>query len=241
MSMQPPVFVVDSAAVTFGRLEVLRAASLWAHGGRLTAVFGRNGCGKTTLLRVAAGVLRAERGTIHFAGRVWRRPRLHRLAAAGLFYLPQDGLLARTRTLRSHFERLAWRFPGADIDGAIMLLGLEPLLDRGPLALSGGERRRAEMGLALARRPQCLLADEPFNGLAPIDAERIAAALRALAGQGCAVVATGHEVPLLMASADEVVWMVAGTTHALGTPAAAAASDQFRREYLGPAYASPLH
>jgi ABC-type lipopolysaccharide export system ATPase subunit len=93
--------------------------------------------------------------------------------------------------------------------------------------------RRAEVAVAVARNPVCLLADEPFAGIAPTDQARIARVLRRLRDRGCALVVTGHEVPEMLDIADEVVWMTAGTTHGLGTPAQAAASNQFRREYLG--------
>ena len=114
------------------------------------------------------------------------------------------------------------------------LLGLTQVLDNGTEELSGGERRRGDLAAALIRRPRCLLADEPLTGIDPADGERVCAALRALAGQGAALVVTGHEVEVLLQLADHVVWMTAGTTHGLGSPEAARAHDQFRREYLGP-------
>jgi ABC-type lipopolysaccharide export system ATPase subunit len=101
--------------------------------------------------------------------------------------------------------------------------------------MSGGECRRAEVAMAWIRQPRCLLADEPFLGVNPIAAETVARALRRMADGGCAVVVTGHEVPQLMEIADEIVWMVAGTTHGVGTPEEAARHDQFVRDYLGPA------
>jgi ABC-type lipopolysaccharide export system ATPase subunit len=107
------------------------------------------------------------------------------------------------------------------------------LLDRHPPSLSPGERRRTELALVLLRRPDCLLADEPFRGLAPYEAEVASAVLRRLSGDGCAVVVTGHEVPTLFGIAGRVVWRTDGTTRELGTPAAAVADWQFRREYLG--------
>jgi ABC-type lipopolysaccharide export system ATPase subunit len=67
-------------------------------------------------------------------------------------------------------------------------------LDQTPLELSGGERRRLEVALACARQPRCLLADEPFAGINPVDADVVADALRALATEGCAIIVTGHEV-----------------------------------------------
>ena len=79
----------------------------------------------------------------------------------------------------------------------------------------------------------CLLADEPFQGLAPLDAELVGQALRSMARSGCAVIASGHEVPALLEVADEVVWQTAGTTHLLGSPDQARSNHQFVREYLG--------
>jgi ABC-type lipopolysaccharide export system ATPase subunit len=108
------------------------------------------------------------------------------------------------------------------------------LLGRRPSALSGGERRRADLAAVLVRRPRCLVADEPYRGIAPLDAELLTSAFRGLAAGGCAVVLTGHDAPTLLAAADHVTWCVSGTTYELGTPAAATAQDRFRREYLGP-------
>jgi lipopolysaccharide export system ATP-binding protein len=229
-----PVLYADSVAKRYGDRHVLRAATIGVHGGRVTALLGRNGCGKTTLLRVIAGEVRPDGGVVHFAGRAWRRPRLHELARAGLFYLPQRGLLTPWRSLRQHLAAVAWHFRGAAVGQAVERLGMTALLDVPTIELSGGERRRAELAVALARGSACLLADEPFAGLAPVDADAVGSVLRELADGGGAVLATGHEVPSLMGVADEIVWMTAGTTHALGDPAAAAVHDQFRREYLGP-------
>jgi ABC-type branched-subunit amino acid transport system ATPase component len=73
-----------------------------------------------------------------------------------------------------------------------------------------------------------------FRGVAPRDAETLVAVLRRLADGGCAVVATGHEVPTLLAAADHVTWCTGGMTYELGPPDAARAHHGFRREYLGP-------
>jgi ABC-type lipopolysaccharide export system ATPase subunit len=134
----------------------------------------------------------------------------------------------------SQLQMLARRFDvESELPAAIRQFRLDSLTDRLPDMLSGGEVRRVELALAWLRNPLCLLADEPFMGIAPADAEEISHALRALARRGAAVVVSGHEVPLLLDLADEVVWVVAGTTHGLGSPAQAREHWQFRREYLG--------
>ncbi|MBA3404760.1 MAG: hypothetical protein H0U13_08775 [Gemmatimonadaceae bacterium] len=126
------------------------------------------------------------------------------------------------------------RFSGAAIPDAIASMQLEQLLDSRPGAMSGGERRRCEIGLALARSPKCLIADELFRGLDPLVCEIVGRGLRQLAANGCAVLVSGHEVRALAAYLDSVVWLTSGTTHLLGGPAQALENERFRREYLGP-------
>jgi ABC-type branched-subunit amino acid transport system ATPase component len=90
--------------------------------------------------------------------------------------------------------------------------------------------------LAFARSPRVLIADEPLVGLAPEDQEFFGSLLRRLAAQGTAVVTSGHDARVLLGVSDVIIWSVAGTTHHLGTPREALAHEQFRREYLGPAF-----
>ncbi|MQA92676.1 MAG: ATP-binding cassette domain-containing protein [Gemmatimonas sp.] len=230
-----PVFSADSIGKSFGPRTILKAASVWAREGQITVLFGRNGCGKSTLLKIGAGLLRADHGVVLFAGRAYLRPRLPELASRGLFYLPDRDLLSRRLTVRAQIRAVEWRFGGTRSAEILERLGIHGLVDRTPAELSGGERRRAEIATAWIRAPRCLLADEPFAGINSSDAEVITEAFRCLAQEGCAIVATGHEVRQLMDTADDIVWMAAGTTHGMGTPDKASQHEQFRREYLGAA------
>ena len=223
----------ESIHKSFGKRKVLASAGLWARPGRITALMGINGSGKTTLLKIAAGWMRADHGTVIFKEQAFERPRLPTLANMGLFFLPDRNLLSLTATLRRHFAALQYRFPEAKVDEATELLDVEHLLRRKPKTFSGGERRRAALAVALARDPVCLLADEPFLDAEPSDAGTLAAAFRALADRGCAVVVAGQEVHDVLGLADEVVWMRAGSTEHMGPPAEARQDEHFRREYLG--------
>ncbi len=231
----PPVFSADSIGKSFGSRTILKAASVWARSGKITVLFGRNGSGKSTLLKIGAGLLRADHGVVHFDGRSYLRPRLPTLAARGLFFLPDRDLLSRRLTLREQIRAVEWRFGQSRTAEILERLDIRDLVDQTALELSGGERRRAEIATAWIRAPHCLLADEPFAGINPSDAEVVAEAFRAMAREGCAVVVTGHEVGQLMSTADDIIWMAAGTTHGLGSPEAAGQHEQFRREYLGAA------
>ena len=85
----------------------------------------------------------------------------------------------------------------------------------------------------MARRPSCLVADEPFRGIAPGDCERLTGVFRRAAAGGAAVVLTGHEITWILPAADRVIWCHDGTTDHLGTAQDAAAHDLFRQQYLG--------
>jgi len=231
---EQPLFAADSIGKSFGSRTILKAASVWARPGIITVLFGRNGCGKSTLLKIGAGQLRADHGVVQFDGRAYLRPRLHELASRGLFYLPDRDLLSRRLTVREQIRAVEWRFGASRTAATLERLDIGHLLDQTPVELSGGERRRAELAAAWIRAPRCLLADEPFAGIDPADAEVVAGAFREMARQGCALVITGHEVRQLLETADDVVWMAAGTTHGMGTPEKAVQHEQFRREYLGP-------
>jgi ABC-type multidrug transport system ATPase subunit len=227
-----PILAAESIGKSFGRRTVLTAAGVWATPGRTTVVLGRNGCGKTTLLRIACGLLRPDYGVVIFRGERLLRPKLWKMARQGLFFLPERALLHRGVSGAQHFDAIARQHGSDQVRHAIDLLRLADLIDRKPRQLSGGERRRIEVGLALARQPACLLADEPFMGIMPNDAELLQRAFRTLTAQGTAIILTGHEVRSLLDAADDVVWHTAGTTHVLGDPEQARRHDQFRREYL---------
>jgi len=151
----------------------------------VTALFGHSGSGKTTLLRCIAGLERAPRGRLTVNGAVWQDDE-HKGRHGGGHWLPthqrplgyvfQEASLFPHLTvlgnLRYGLKRLAGVQPNSantDLDAAIQLLGIRPLLERKPDRLSGGERQRVSMARALALRPRLLLMDEP---LAALDVKR---------------------------------------------------------------------
>jgi ABC-type multidrug transport system ATPase subunit len=227
------VLAAESIGKRFGRREVVRAAGCWAVPGEITVLLGRNGCGKTTLSRIAVGLLRADTGVVIVANARYRHPRLATLARQGVFFLSQDPWLSPAHTIERHFEALLHHLPTANVAEAIERTGVGPFLAKKPTAVSPGERRCVELALALARRPVCLVADEPFLGLAPPQVELFGDVFRELAGLGAGLWITGHEVEVLLPLADTVVWMTGGTSHHLGTVRSALMHDQFIREYVG--------
>jgi ABC-type multidrug transport system ATPase subunit len=225
---------LDSIGKRFGARKVLTSAYFDALPGSVTALVGRNGAGKSTLMRIAAGWLRADHGTVEFRGERHLRPRAGRLARDGLFHLPVDrSILSPVFTLGQHLDALEKRFGPRDRAPVLERLRIAPLAGTRCSALSGGERRRAELAVALLRRPACLLLDEPFHGIDPRDAEVVLSILADAAAAGCAVVVTGHEMGWVLPLAHRLFWVYQGTTRPLGTREEAVAHWEFRREYLG--------
>lgn len=227
-----PLLVADSIGRSFGRRRVLATARLAAEAGTVTALLGRNGAGKSTLLRIVSGRLAPDHGTIRYDGRLQGRARLSSLARAGLLYLPDRDVFSPRMPLRRQLQAFRFRFGGGSVEEAANRLAVASLLDRLPSTFSPAQRALAALVLALVRAPRCLIADEPLRGLDPKDALRATGCLRSLAERGCAVVASGQEAEVLLDAADRVVSVTAGTTYALGAPAAARRDARFRREYL---------
>lgn len=225
--------MADCVAKSFAARRILTSASLRAVGGQIRVLLGRNGAGKSTLLKIAAGWIQPDSGSVRLDGMAYADARLPMLASRGLFYLPDHDLFSSAFTVRRQLEMFREQFGGGEPDAAAADAGITGRLDVKPQGLSGGELRRAELAAILVRQPRCVLADEPYRGIAPRDAEDMTRVFRGLAAQGTAIVVTGHEVPTLLDAADHVTWCTAGTTYEIGTPAAARRHEGLRKEYLG--------
>jgi lipopolysaccharide export system ATP-binding protein len=227
------ILCADSISQSFNGQRVLGSARLAVSRGEVVGLLGRMGTGKSTLLKICAGVMSPDSGWVEFDGQQYQRPRLSTLALRGLFYLAESGNLVSSLTVKEHFDLIEKRFGKGDQGFVLEFLGLENFLNAKTQTLSGGESRRVEIALALLRRPSCLLSDEPFRSVDPLMCELLGKAFRYLAANGCAVVVTGHEVNALSPYLDSVVWVTSGTTYSLGSTDAAWNHEAFKREYLG--------
>jgi len=220
---------IELVRKAFGDRSVLKGASVWSEAGKVTLLLGKNGCGKSTLLRCGMGLQRWDEGSVFVDGK-HVAPDLPSLALMGVFYWPDVGLLSRRRTIGWHLQAVR---KGVAVDASNAPESCAEFLDRRPHELSGGERRQCERAIVEEAKPRFLIADEPLASAEPRERQGICDALRRLARNGAAVLVTGHDVDDLLDFADDVVWMVAGTTHHLGTTAEARAHWQFRKDYLG--------
>lgn len=194
----------------------------------VTALFGRSGAGKTTLINVIAGLTRPRTGRIIFEGETLfdsARGIDVRTGRRGFGYVFQEGRLFPHLTVRQNLLYSHWFNPalraGAEFTHIVDLLGIGGLLQRRPAQLSGGEKQRVAIGRALLARPRLLLLDEP---LAALDAPRkteILRYLRTLRDETrIPMIYVSHVVEEVLELADHVVLLSAGHVVASGDVAA---------------------
>ena len=178
--MAEPELLVDDVHTFYGDSYVLQGVSLSMGKGSVVAVLGRNGVGKTTLVRTVIAFTPARRGRVLFAGQDVTRLPAYRIAQAGMALVPQGRRVFASLTVRENLEIANGRSaPGrASLDWTLdAVLHLFPRLrerlsNRGG-TLSGGEQQMLAIGRALIANPHLLLMDEPTEGLSPYVVEEI--------------------------------------------------------------------
>ena len=220
----------------FDTVEVLRGVSFALEKGETLVIMGGSGSGKTVMLRLVAGLIRPDAGTVHVFGRSIehlseeellpiRRRMGYVFQGAALF----DSLSVRENVaypLREH-TRLDGREIEARVVRNLRQVGLGPeVLSLLPAELSGGMRKRVGIARALAVEPEVLLFDEPTAGLDPTNSKLVAELIQKLHGGVCdtAIVVT-HDLELAKTVADRVAVLIDGRFAALGPVGAVLASD----------------
>lgn len=189
----------------------------------ITALFGRSGSGKTTVLRCIAGLERAARALVRFNGDVWQDDRqfvpTHRRP---LGYVFQESSLFPHLDVRGNLEYGLHRVPAAQrrigFDQAVQFMGLENLLTHRADQLSGGQRQRAAIARALLASPQLLLMDEPLSSLDLTSRAEILPHLERLHDElSIPIIYVSHEIGEVMRIADHIALLQAGSVRAFGS------------------------
>ena len=239
---------VDGLVKHFGGLVATDHAQLEVATGEIHALIGPNGAGKTTLIHLVSGALAPSAGRIHFDGiDITHMPMSTRVRHG----------LARSFQITSIFKRLSvldnvalavqahaassWRFwrsarsdaqRYADAAEVVERVGLAAQMHRLGGALSHGEQRQLEMGLALATRPKLLLLDEPMAGMGPDESERMVSLLQSLRGEATLLLVE-HDMNAVFRLADRISALVYGKVIACGTPDDIRAHPEVKKAYLG--------
>ena len=204
--------------------------------GEAVAIVGSNGAGKTTLFRVLAGLLTPMAGRVVLDGKdVTRRP-AHRVARAGIAYVPAERHLFPAMTVKTNLVLGAYprRPPRETLELVYELFPrLRERLRQRAGTMSGGEQQMLAVARALMSRPRLLMLDEPTTGLAPKIAQVAFEVLEGLKRTGMTLLIAEQQVPLALSVADRAYVLENGRIRLRGTPGELEQNPEVRRAYLG--------
>jgi branched-chain amino acid transport system ATP-binding protein len=198
----------------YGRVQVLRGLSLSVGAGEVLCVMGRNGAGKSTMLKAVMGLVPVRAGAVRLDGEAIEGLPAHEVPRRGVGYVPQGRRLFAELTVAENIEvGLMTRGRGAAVRERV--LGLFPRLRERwrqvAGTLSGGEQQMLAIARALCLEPKVLLLDEPTEGLQPSMIALIRETVVALKATGVATVLVEQRVDAVLAVADRVAFVVNGT------------------------------
>lgn len=230
---------VVSIAKAYDKRVVLTDVSLSVARGEVVGLLGPNGAGKTTCFYSVMGLVRPDSGRIMLDGEDITRLPMYRRAILGLGYLPQETSIFRGLSVEKNILAvLELSEPDKAarqrrLDQLLEEFGLTRLRTSPAMALSGGERRRAEIARALAADPTIMLLDEPFAGIDPISIADIRDLVKELRQRGIGVLITDHNVRETLDIVDRAYIIYDGRVLFAGSPTELVADANVRRLYLG--------
>ncbi len=235
MTAQPPLLAIEELYAAYGLSRVLFGISLRVEAGECVCLLGRNGVGKTTTMRSVMGFLPPTGGRILWKGTNIAGWSPHRVARAGIGFVPEDRRIFAELTVWENLDvatRAARRGGNWTIAAVYELFPvLRELRDRRGGFLSGGEQQMLTIARTLMGNPELLLLDEPSEGLAPLVVETLLHNVRALKKQGVTILLAEQGVDFSLALADRVYVLEKGTIRYTG-PAAELRDDQDLRSRL---------
>lgn len=221
----------------YGKAHVLNDLSLAVARGKVVALLGRNGAGKSTTLKSVMQLVRPASGRIEFGGRDIGRLSPHRIAKLGVGYVPEERRIFTDLTVRENLE--VGRQPprdGAPHWTEAMIFELFPNLaerrDNQGRALSGGEQQMLTIGRTLMGNPSFLLLDEPSEGIAPVIVKQMISVIGRLKRDGLTVLLSEQNLHFARAVADAAVIIEHGTAKFAGSIAQLDAQPDIRDAYL---------
>ena len=230
----------DEIGKSYRGRKVVNGISLHVKKGEVVGLLGPNGAGKTTTFYMIVGLVPPDSGRVLADDReITSVPMYLRARNYGISYLPQEASVFRRLTVEENLMAVLEVQPGnghdrkAKLENLIDQLGLGHIRKTHGYALSGGERRRVEIGRALAISPTFILLDEPFSGIDPIAVLDLQKIIFDLKTSGIGVLITDHNVRETLSVTDRAYIVAEGRIFRTGTPDQLGNDPEVKRIYLG--------
>jgi len=228
------VLEVEDVHTYYGVSHVLQGVSLRVGEGEALGILGRNGMGKTTLIRSIIGFTPPRRGVVRLRGDDITRWPPYRMVAAGLALVPQGRRVFPSLTVRENLDvarRAGGRWTLERVEALFPRLAERARSRAG--SLSGGEQQMLAIGRALMTDPRLLLLDEPTEGLAPLLVREVGRVLGELRGAGLSILLVEQNLPLALSVVDRVHILSRGQIVHSARPHELAADEPVKSRYLG--------
>jgi lipopolysaccharide export system ATP-binding protein len=223
--------------------RVVNGVSLHVGQGEVVGLLGPNGAGKTTSFYMIVGLTPPDTGRILLDGaEITAVPMYLRARNYGISYLPQEPSVFRKLTVEENIlavleaQPISWHERRERMERLIEQLGLGHIRKNRGYALSGGERRRVEIGRALCISPSFILLDEPFSGIDPIAVDDLQKIIFDLKNSGIGILITDHNVRETLSVTNRAYIINEGKIFRTGTPEELGNDPEVRRVYLGESF-----
>ena len=231
------LFSAQQIDVFYGSSQILFGVDIALVEGQIMALLGRNGAGKSTTMKAIMGLAPARRGRVTLKGRVVSGLKPHRIARAGLGFVPEDRQIFPEHTVEDNLVIGKKRGPEGQDEWPIKRIYevfplLAPLRHRQAGRLSGGEQQMLAIARTLMGNPVALLLDEPSEGLAPIVVQRIAEILHRLRGSGASILIAEQNMHFCLGIASDATVIDKGQIVYRDTIAGLKANAEIRSRYL---------
>lgn len=242
MNGAPPVLELDQVDAGYGNYRALFGVSLRVPAGGIVALLGANGAGKSTVARVATGLVPVTAGRVSVAGRDVSKTAAHRIARMGVAHVPEGrGVFGELDVEENLVLALRRRVAGHELGDALArAYDAFPVLAKrrrqSAGTLSGGEQRMLSLAAVLAGGPRLVIADELSLGLAPVVVDTVYEGLAAIHATGVALLVVEQQVDRALALAQHAVVLARGAVQWQGSPSQARAEME---RMLTTGYAPP--
>ena len=226
---------IDDVHTYYGDSYVLQGMSLNVEKGSVVALLGRNGVGKTTLIRSIMGFTPARRGTIKFKDQDITGLPAQKIANMGMGLVPQGRRIFPSLDVRENLAIASQpRAGGWDVQRVFSVFPrLEERIRHRGNRLSGGEQQMLASARALVRNPEFLLMDEPTEGLAPLLVQELGRTVQQLKDEGLSILLVEQNLPFALRLADHVYVMTKGRIVYESSPRELWENEEIKRSYLG--------